>query len=401
MTRPTPVSIAVGLVCIAHFFSHFNMMLLPPLLPVITGQMGIGYTEVGIALTVYSLVSAVTQTPMGFLVDRFGPALILVAGVALDGLAFSLIGVFPVFAALLLLLGVAGVANAVYHPADYSILNQVVPDSRIGKAFSYHTAAGLFGEALAPACVLLLSTLLGWRVALIVCGLLGMGVAVLLLSNLHLFNSSIKSAPAGKKSTSKALLLSAPILLGLLFFVGISLVTRGVNGFSVAALHVGRDLSIGTAGTLLSAWLFAAPLGVLAGGQLADRHDNHARLIIGCFAVVALCMASLAYWNPPIVICAVLFALGGFCAGAVSPSRDMLIRSITPPGQSGKVFGFVSTGFNIGGMLAPPLYGYMLDQQFSDGVFWMAALASFLTMITVTSTRRLSARQHSEQLKRT
>lgn len=386
-----PASTAIGLVCIAHFFSHFNMMLLPPLLPVITDEMGIGYTEIGLALTLYSLVSALTQTPMGFLVDRFGAPLILVCGVALEGISFGLIGVLPTFSALLLLLGLAGIANAVYHPADYSILNQVVTESRIGKAYSYHTASGLLGEAMAPACILILSTLIGWRAALVMCGIAGIAVAVALLFNLALFSTAAVTATSTRKSASLTLLFSPPVLLGLLFFVGIALVSRGVTGFSVSALHVGRDFSLGTAATLLSAWLFAAPLGVLAGGQLADRHNNHANLIGFCFFVVAICLASLALWDLPIILSGILFAIGGFCSGVVSPSRDMLIRSITPPGQSGKVFGFVSTGFNIGGMLAPPLYGYLMDQQYTNGVFWVAALASLLTIATVTSTKRFTA----------
>ena len=371
------------------------MMLLPPLLPVITAELRISYTEIGLALTVYSFVSALTQTPMGFLVDRFGAARILVCGVALEGLAFGLIGVFPSFAALLFLLGTAGIANAVYHPADYSILNQVVPASRIGKAFSYHTASGLFGEALAPACILVLSAFLGWRIALVVCGLAGIGVALVLLSNLTLFSVSSVNTHTKKTSTGMTLLFSSPIVLGLLFFVGISLVSRGVNGFSVAELHEGWGMPLGTAGLLLSAWLFAAPLGVLAGGRIADKHDNHAALISGCFFLVAICLAMLAWWNPPVVVSSVLFIIGGFCAGVVSPSRDMLIRSITPPGQSGKVFGFVSTGFNIGGMLAPPIYGYLVDQQFANGVFWLASFASLLTIATVHSAKRISTNRHA------
>jgi len=165
------VTKAIGIVCIAHFFSHFNMMMLPPLLPLMGDSLGIGYTEIGLALTAYSFISALTQTPIGYVVDRFGAPMILIAGVLLESLSFALIGVFPFYGTLLLMLCIAGLGNAVYHPADYSILNQVVPGDRIGKAFSYHTASGLLGEAVAPACVLVIALAFGWQAALIAGGL--------------------------------------------------------------------------------------------------------------------------------------------------------------------------------------------------------------------------------------
>jgi len=197
-------------------------MLLPPLLPVIAEFLQTGYTQIGFALMAYSLVSALTQAPIGFLVDRHGAATILVAGVALEGLAFGMIGIAPVFAVFVLLLGIAGIANAVYHPANYSILNQVVPSGRIGKAFSYHTASGLFGEALAPACILLLSAVVGWRYALVVCGLAGVVVALVMILNLQLLKTTDPAVADSGASKSvvhggaRQLLLSAPVIMGLL-----------------------------------------------------------------------------------------------------------------------------------------------------------------------------------------
>ena len=379
---------AVGLVCVAHFFSHFNMMMLPPMLPLLGESMQIGYTQIGLALTAYSLVSALTQTPIGYVVDRVGAPKILIAGIVLESLSFMLIGVFPLYAMLIMMLVCAGIGNAVYHPADYSILNQMVPADRIGKAFSYHTASGLLGEAVAPATVLLLALTFGWRTALIAGGLAGVLVATVLFLNRQLFSAIGSANAAQAKSGSVVSLLSLPLVLGLLFFVGISLTTRGVNGFGISALHEGRGMDLPTAGVLLTIWLVSAPIGVLVGGQMADRHDNHATVISASFLGLVLCLGLLATTQPAFGIAVFIFALGGFLAGLVSPSRDMLIRSVTPPGQSGKVFGFVSTGFNLGGMLAPPLYGYLLDSGNANGVFGFAALASLLTIATVIGTRR-------------
>jgi len=384
---------AISLVCIAHFFSHFNLMMLPPLLPLIGGSLRIGYTEIGLALTAYSLASALTQTPVGFAVDRFGAPLILIVGMAIEGLSFVLIGLMPGYGIFVGMLVLAGIGNSVYHPADYSILNQVVPSQRMGKAFSYHTAAGLAGEAAAPVCVLVIALAFGWHAALIVGGMASVVVALVLYQNRGLFGTLQPAADSSKTRTSVTTLLSPPIVLGLLFFVGISLTSRGVNGFSVSALHEDRDMNLATAGMLLTIWLVAAPIGVLAGGHLADRHNNHGIVIAASFLGITFCLSIMALFQPTIAIAMVLFAAGGFLSGLVSPSRDMLIRSVTPPGQTGKVFGFVSTGFNIGGMLAPPLYGYILDAGKPNAVFSMAALASLLTIATVLTTSRVGNRR--------
>lgn len=367
-------------------------MMLPPLLPLIGDTLQIGYTEIGLALTAYSLVSALTQTPIGFIVDRVGAPRILIAGIVLESLSFMLIGVFPLYGMLLMMLVFAGIGNAVYHPADYSILNQVVPGGKIGKAFSYHTASGLLGEAVAPAAMLLLALTFGWHTALVVGGIFGVVVAFVLFLNRNLFSVLETSPTSNKTGQGLGSLLTLPLILGLLFFVGISMTTRGVNGFGVSALHEGKGLDLPSAGILLTAWLIASPIGVLCGGQLADRHDKHSTVIAICFLGLATCLTLLAITQPTFPLALLVFALGGFLAGMVSPSRDMLIRSVTPPGQSGRVFGFVSTGFNLGGMLAPPLYGYLLDSGNANAVFGVAGLASLLTIATVLGTRHAAQR---------
>ena len=384
---------AVGLVCVAHFLSHFYLMLLPPLFPVLSESLGIGYTEIGLGLTAFSIVSGLTQAPMGFLVDHYGPRNILIVGVILESVAFGVIGYSPIYGIFLLLLGVAGIANSVYHPADYVILNNIVPGHRIGRAFSYHTSAGLLGEALAPATILLLASIIDWRIALVLCGSLGIvtGVGLIAGTKPVTARAAKDDTSSTKKNYGIKLLFSTPILMGVLFFIGISVVSRGITGFSVSALHEGRNLSLGIAGTLLSAWLFASPLGVLFGGRIADKSKNHARNIALCFVLIGCCIVGIVSFSHQILLCALFFAFGGFFAGMVSPSRDMLIRSLTPEGQFGKVFGFVSTGFNIGGIVAPPIYGYILDNHSPDLVFWTATLASFLTIVTVIGSKSVSS----------
>ena len=393
------------------------MLLLPPLLPVIAGAMQISYTQLGFGITMFSLMTGLAQAPMGILVDRLGAGWVLITGLALESLAFSLVGVWPVYGAFVFFMSVAGLGNAVYHPADYAILNAVALPERMGRAFSYHTAAGHFGEALAPLTVLLLASLYGWQQALLICGLFGVVVAGVLYFRRAWFSSGTTSPEltpdaalddpeitfeaAGQKTdavsapcksmenkaeaamTRRHLLLSRPILMSVAFFIGLTLIGRGVTGFGVTALHEQQGFSLTLAGTLISAWLFASPLGVLAGGRIADGKGDLQKTIVACLLGIGAGIALLAWLSPGVWLSGTLFALCGFASGAIAPSRDMLVRSLTPPGQAGTVFGFVSTGFNLGGIIAPPIFGFLLDRGAANGVFWVVAMACVLTVFTV------------------
>ncbi len=382
----------VALVSAGHFFSHFYMLVLPPLFPMLRDVYGVGFVELGLAITVYSATTALTQAPVGFLVDRYHAANILVAGLVLHALAMGAIAFFPSYTALLVLMFFAGLANSVYHPADYAILNASVHSSRIGKAFSLHTFSGFLGGALAPVTMVGLMWFTTWRQALVICTGLGLYVAVLIFRHTHLLASqraATAPAPASKGGRSHlALLLSVPMLLGLLFYVGIAMSGQGVHGFSVSALHEIYEIPVERLAGVLSAYLFAAPVGVLLGGHIADRITYHAELAATCFVLVACSLFAVAAFDLSLPAIGVLFAFAGLCTGIVAPSRDMIIRSLTPPGAAGKTFGFVSTGFNIGGIVAPPLFGLVLDYGEPQMVFWLAGTISLLTVATVLATGR-------------
>ena len=397
---------AVAVVSTAHFTSHFYLLLLPPLFPLLRDAYGVGYTELGFAVSVFSIVTACAQAPVGFAVDRFGARRLLAAGLLLEGAAFALIGLAPFYGALVALMAVAGLANSVYHPADYSLLNASVNPRRMGRAFSFHTSAGMLGNALAPVTMVFLMAFLDWRAALTLCG--GVGIAVGLLVTCS--GRALREGPggagdgaAGRAAAGAAaggaaglrgvrLLMSAPILLGTLFFFGISVAGYGIHSFSVSALHVLHDAPIAAATTVLTAYLFASPVGVLAGGWAADRiRRRHDAFAAACIVLVAVCIGAVAAFRPPLAVIAGFFVVAGFFSGMVAPSRDMLIRSMSPPGEIAKVFGFVSTGFNLGGIVAPVTFGFLLDRSDPGIVFWAVALASLATVFTVLTTGRARA----------
>ena len=387
---------AVAVVSTAHFASHFYMLLLPPLFPLLREVYGVGYTQLGFAISVFSIVTACTQVPVAFAVDRVGARRILIAGLLLEAAAFALIGLVPVYGAFLALMAVAGLANSVYHPADYSLLNASVEPRRMGRAFSFHTSAGTLGYAVGPVTMVYLMTLTDWRTALMLCAALGGAVGLLVAANARALTEwtgpetpgeGMGAGSATSAATGVRLLLSAPIVLGLLFFFGISVAGHGIHSFSVSALHIIHDAPIAASTTVLSAYLFASPVGVLMGGWVADRikrrHDAFAAM---CFVVTAVCIGAVAVFRLPLAAIGVLFAVTGLFSGMVSPSRDMLIRSMSPPGEIAKVFGFVSTGFNLGGIAAPVMFGFLLDRSDPGILFWVVAIVYLATVFTVMTT---------------
>ena len=393
---------AVAVVSTAHFTSHFYLLLLPPLFPLLRDAYGVGYTELGFAISVFSIVTACAQAPVGFAVDRFGARRLLAGGLLLEGAAFVLIGLAPFYGALVALMAVAGLANSVYHPADYSLLNASVNPRRMGRAFSFHTSAGMLGNAVAPVTMVFLMAFMDWRAALTLCGGVGIAVGLLVACSGRALREGPgrEDAAAGRAATAAGagalrgvrLLMSAPILLGTLFFFGISVAGYGIHSFSVSALHVLHDAPIAAATTVLTAYLFASPVGVLAGGWAADRiRRRHDAFAAACIVLVAVCIGAVAAFRPPLAVIAGFFVVAGFFSGMVAPSRDMLIRSMSPPGEIAKVFGFVSTGFNLGGIVAPVTFGFLLDRSDPGIVFWAVALVSLATVFTVLTTGRARA----------
>jgi len=379
-----PHARVVGVVSAAHFVSHYYIIILAPLLPFVRADYGVSYTEIGLALAAFNIVSAALQTPAGFLVDWLGARILLTCGLVIGATAFIVAGAIHSFWLLVAMFALAGVGNTVYHPADYAMLSHHVPAKQIGQAFSVHTFAGMLGSAVAPPSLLLMQSLWGWRGAFVGAGVFGFVVAALLMAVRD--NGDVKpAAPARDKDAPVGwrLLLAPAILLNLVFFVLLALISGGTSNFSVVAFGALYGTPVTTANAALTGNLMLSAVGVLIGGLLVGRTTRHGLVAALGLAGMAAFILLTAQVDLGAVALIAAMSAAGLCTGIIMPSRDMIVREVTPPGSFGKVFGFVTTGFNIGGIISPLIFGAIMDHGSPRLVFLAVAAFSLIAILTV------------------
>lgn len=376
----------ITLIAVAHFVSHVHIMLLPPLFGEVKDAFGVSYIQIGLALTAFNVASALLQTPAGFLVDRVGPRAMLTGGLILGALAIVAAAMLPGYWFFVIAYGFLGLANTVYHPADYSILSATIDHKRIGKAFSIHTFAGYLGSGVTPAMVLACAAIWGWRGAFLFAAALSFATALLLIvAGSALPRVIHKPGQEPAKGTAKVgldLLLSAPVLRNLLFFLCLAMANGGIQTFTVVGMGAIHGTPFSVANVALSGFLLCSAFGVLLGGIIADRTPHHERVAAIGFACTSTMAILMAWVNMPAAVLVGVMSLGGLLNGMIQPSRDMMVRAVTPPGSFGKVFGFVSTGFNIGGMIAPLLYGWLMDRGEPRAIFMIVVGFILLALVT-------------------
>lgn len=376
-------------VCFAHFVSHYYMLLLAPLFIFIREDFGVTYTELGLALTAFNVVSTVLQTPVGFLVDRWSARMMLGIGLLIGAGAFAIAGLVNSFWVFIAMFALAGLGNTVYHPADYALLGRHVPAERAGRVFSYHTFAGMLGNAAAPATLIYLYALMGWRGAFLCAAALGVVAAVIVFLTREPAEAANPAAkkkdePADAASGGWELLLSPPILANFVFFVLLSMSGGGLYNYLVPTLGALHGTPVTVASTALTGLLTMSAVGVLVGGQLTGFTSRYGLVTaIGLVCIGTVCVLVGLIDFPALILIALMSSVG-FFNGLTMPSRDMIVRAVTPRGAYGKVFGFVTTGFHFAGIVAPLIFGQMLDRGHPREIFFFMAFCALLSIATVT-----------------
>jgi len=390
-TRASSQVRTLSLISVAHWVSHFHLLVLPMLFPFLKAQLGVGYIELGFALTVFAVVSGLTQAPLGYVVDHIGARVILLLGLTLGGLSFILLGLHLSYSWLVGCAVLLGIANSVYHPADYAILSEHMDSARMGRAFSIHTFAGYLGGAVAPAIMAALITWVGGFGALIVAGAIGVVVAfVLLIAGIPDAGARHARISGRSKPAVKQNLITPALIVLTVFFTLLGLSNSGIANFGVVALMGGFGNSFSTANLALTGYLGASAAGVLAGGFLADRTHRHGQFAAICFGINTAIVLMIALVTLPPVALIATMTVAGFLSGVIAPSRDMLVREAAPPGAAGRAFGIVSTGFNFSGIASPLLFGWIMDQNMPRWVFAISAMFMALTVVLAFFTERKS-----------
>lgn len=373
----------------AHFVSHVLQLALAPLFIGMRSDLNVSFTDLGLLLSVFYLFSGTGQVMAGVLVDRFGADRLLISGMVLQSAAMAGLGLAPSYVAMLPLAALAGLGNSVYHPADLSILSHRVRPERLGRAFAAHVIAGNLGFAVSPIASAFLALMFGWRTALMILGLTCLTIACGLLLARPLLKTQTHAAraaahPDGLPTISFAHVLMTPVvLLAFLYFTFSAMALVGVQSFSITALQEGYGLSASLAALALGCYQLATIVGVSIGGVLADRATHHHRVAMAGLALATLTCASIGLAVHPAWLTVVLISGIGLFIGVTMPSRDVLVRRAAPVGATGKVFGVVYSGFDIGSLLGPMVYGVLLDHHMNQAVFLAASIPLAFCILAV------------------
>jgi FSR family fosmidomycin resistance protein-like MFS transporter len=373
----------ISLIGGAHCSSHFFQLVLPPLFPLMKTGFGVDFESLGLIMSVFFFISAIAQVLMGFIVDRFGAQRILPVGIACLGLAMLGIGFAQSYWMLLPLAALGGIGNSVFHPADYSVLTARVSPSRMARAYSVHTVSGTIGWTLAPITMLFLSQWLGWRGALMAVGVLGLLFAAFIATEHSELTTARHAHPAAKREAGPggaALFMSVPILMAFLYFALLATAGGATQNFFPTVLPQVQGITLALATTITTAYLAASAFGSFAGGYAADMTKDHDRVIgAGLLGAAALTLVIGFVPMPVLLLFAAALAMG-FMSGFTMPSRDMLVRAATPPGSTGKVFGFVYSGLDLGSLVSPVVAGALIDTGHTPYVFVLIATALAATV---------------------
>jgi MFS family permease len=355
----------IGLVSLAHASSHFAHLLLPLMFPKFIETFGFSYSELGLLMSVFFVVSGVGQASAGFLVDRLGARPVMYVALGALALAAITASFAHSYAGLMVAAALFGVGNASFHPVDFTILNQRVSAPRLGYAFSAHGLTGNLGWAVAPVFMVGISSMYDWRIAYLAAACVFLGILALLVWK----SGAIQTHAADRKTDDphaehSLSFLKIPVVWWCFAFFFLSTMTLAVvQTFSVSILQAMHHVSFEAATLTLTAYMLCAATGMFLGGFVAARWPLHSDRVVGtCMTVAAFFMAlcGSGWFNGTGAM--VVLAATGLAIGVGGPSRDMMIKKATPKGATGRVYGMVYSGLDVGFATSPLVFGVFMDR---------------------------------------
>ena len=388
----------IGLVGLAHCISHFSQLLLAPLFPWLKDAMGVGYAELGVLLTIFFVVSCIVQTLSGFVVDRYGPRPILFGGLALLGIAAFGYAASTSWWMLAAFSVVAGIGNGVFHPVDYTLINRKVGKARLGHAYSVHGITGNLGWAIAPALLVPITLASSWRVALAVAGALAFVVLAILWFNRGPLALELQAEPepAAKQKAAAApaeatfdFLRIPAVWMCFGFFLFYAGALSIVQSFAPEAARQLHAVPVQLAAVCLTVYMVCSAAGMVAGGFLAADPARCERIVGLGFGIGATIALVVGFAQLPAYAVPVLFGAMGFATGTAGPSRDLLVKRSTPDNASGRVYGVVYSGLDIGQAIAPLVFGPLMDRHHYAGVWLGLALLQGVLIVSAFNVGRV------------
>lgn len=394
----------IGLISIAHGISHFFHLILAPLFPWLKQDFGLSYAQLGLLMTAFFVVSGIGQALAGFVVDRTGARPVLFFGLGCLAVSALVLARAPGYSMLLAGSMLAGLGNSVFHPSDFTLLNRLVSPARLGHAFSVHGISGSLGWAAAPLFLTLIAGVSGWRNALFAAALLPAAVLCLLLVyrrvlQTHDAVAATAGAPGASINLPSGGLLDfmrlPAVWMCFGFFIITALALGGVQSFAVSSLRSLYGLSLMAATGGYTGYMLASAGGTFVGGFLASRTSRHDRTIAIAFTVAGCFSLLIASGVMPAWMAVPLMAGVGFGSGIAGPSRDLMIRAAAPKQATGRVYGVVYSGFDIGLSGAPLFFGALMDGNHPAAVFLWIGLFQFLAIATAITVGSKTARRAS------
>lgn len=390
----------IGLVGMAHATSHFVQMLLVPLFPVFQQEFGLSFSQIGFLVSILYMVSSLGQASSGFVVDRFGARPVLFAAFVFFIAAALTAANATSYSSLIIVMLLVGLGNCSFHPVDFTIMNQRVSPARLGYAFSVHGVTGNLGWALAPVFFVGITAISSWRMAYFCAAALLVVILMVLWSHRDkLYTKVVARQPLLDKASSHAhssdfAFMKLPVVWWCFgFFMFATMTLAVVQSFSVSIVQKLHSVTLYAANATLTAYMLCAAAGMLVGGWVAARFPDHSDKIVAramTSAAVLLMLAAtglLGAWGT-----CTLIASTGFAIGVGGPSRDMLIKKATPAGATGRVYGMVYSGMDVGFALAPMIFGIMMDKGYYAAVLVGAGVTLLIAVYLALAVGRRTQR---------